>query len=113
RRVVERGGEPVKPGRVDVGGPGPAPRTLRLRDAKVTRLLGTEVPLGEQAELLERLEFGVSDHGDGLDVTVPYFRRNDVTREVDLIEEVARLWGLEKLPSSPAAPRAARPADAP
>ena len=31
-------------------------------------------------------------------MTVPAFRRNDVTREVDLIEEVARLWGLEKLP---------------
>ena len=35
------------------------PKTIRLRDEKVTRLLGTEVPLGEQAELLERLEFGV------------------------------------------------------
>ena len=58
------------------------------------------MPLGEQAELLERLEFGVVDAGDGLDVTVPSFRRNDVTREVDLIEEVARLWGLEKLPAT-------------
>ena len=88
------------PGTVDVGGEGPPPKTLRLRDEKVTRLLGTEVPLGEQAELLERLEFGVTDGGDYLDVTVPAFRRNDVTREVDLIEEVARLWGLEKLPTT-------------
>ena len=88
------------PGTVDVGGEGPPPKTLRLRDEKVTRLLGTEVPLGEQAELLERLEFAVTDGGDYLDVTVPAFRRNDVTREVDLIEEVARLWGLEKLPST-------------
>ena len=31
---------------------------------------------------------------------MPAFRRNDVTREVDLIEEVARLWGLEKLPAT-------------
>jgi phenylalanyl-tRNA synthetase beta chain len=87
-------------GTVDVGGPGPEPATLRLREERVTRLLGTEVPLGDQAELLERLEFGVHDTGDGLDVTVPYFRRNDVTREVDLIEEVARLWGLEKIPAT-------------
>src|SRR4051794_29794709 len=91
-------GATLKPGTVDIGGPGPAPKTVRLRDEKVTRLLGTQVPLGEQAELLERLEFGVVDGGDGLDVTVPAFRRNDVTREVDLVEEVSRLWGLEKLP---------------
>ena len=96
--MLELTGARLVDGTVDVGGEGPAPKTLRLRDEKVTRLLGTEVPLGEQAELLERLEFGVTDGGDGLDVTVPAFRRNDVTREVDLIEEVARLWGLEKLP---------------
>ena len=33
-------------------------------------------------------------------MTVPAFRRNDVTREVDLIEEVARIWGLEKIPAT-------------
>ena len=44
---------------------------------------------------------------DGLDVTVPHFRRNDVYREADLIEEVARIDGLEKLPGDAArAPRA-------
>jgi len=98
--MLELTGARLVPGTVDVGGAGPAPKTIELRDEKVTRLLGTQVPLGEQAELLERLEFGVVDHGDGLEVTVPAFRRNDVTREVDLIEEVARLWGLEKLPAT-------------
>jgi phenylalanyl-tRNA synthetase beta chain len=98
--MLELTGARLVPGTVDVGGPGPEPKKLTLRDEKVTRLLGTAVPLGEQAELLERLEFGVVDHGDGLEVTVPAFRRYDVTREVDLIEEVARLWGLEKLPAT-------------
>ncbi len=98
--MLELTGATLQPGTVDVGGPGPEPKTLRLRDEKVTRLLGTEVPLGEQRDILERLEFGVTDNGDSFDVTVPYFRRNDVTREVDLIEEVARLWGLEKLPAT-------------
>ena len=98
--MIDLCGARLVPGTVDVGGEGPPPKTLRLRDEKVTRLLGTEVPLGEQAELLERLEFAVTDGGDYLDVTVPAFRRNDVTREVDLIEEVARLWGLEKLPAT-------------
>jgi phenylalanyl-tRNA synthetase beta chain len=93
-------GARLVPGTVDLGGEGPPPKTLRLRDEKVTGLLGASVPLGEQAELLERLDFGVVDTGDGLEVTVPPVRRNDVTREVDLIEEVARLWGLDKLPST-------------
>ncbi|HWK27965.1 MAG TPA: phenylalanine--tRNA ligase subunit beta [Solirubrobacter sp.] len=98
--MIELCGARLVPGTIDVGGEGPPPKTIRLRDEKVTRLLGAEVPLGEQAELLERLDFDVVDAGDGLDVTVPAFRRNDVTREVDLIEEVARLWGLEKLPTT-------------
>lgn len=44
---------------------------------------------------------------DGLDVTVPALRRADVTREVDLIEEVARIDGLEKLPATLPARRGA------
>jgi phenylalanyl-tRNA synthetase beta chain len=98
--MLELTGARLVEGTVDVGGEGPPPQTIRLRDEKVTRLLGTEVPVGAQAELLERLEFGVHDGGDYLEVTVPPFRRNDVTREVDLIEEVARLWGLEKIPAT-------------
>jgi len=98
--MLELTGARLADGTVDVGGPGPEPQTLELRDAKVSRLLGADVPIPEQAELLQRIGFAVHDAGDGLDVTVPAFRRNDVTREVDLIEEVARLWGLEKLPST-------------
>jgi phenylalanyl-tRNA synthetase beta chain len=98
--MLELTGARLVDGTVDIGGEGPPAKTIRLRDAKVTGLLGASVPLGEQAELLERLDFGVTDTGDGLEVTVPAVRRNDVTREVDLIEEVARLWGLDKLPST-------------
>ena len=61
-------------------------------------LLGTAIPRDEAADILRRLEFAVAEAPDGLDVTVPAFRRGDVTREVDLVEEVARLWGLDKLP---------------
>jgi phenylalanyl-tRNA synthetase beta chain len=87
-------------GTVDVGGPGPEPATIRLRDERLARLLGTAIPRAEAAEILRALEFGVADAPDGLDVTVPAFRRADVSREADLIEEVARLWGLEKLPAT-------------
>src|SRR3954447_11630041 len=82
----------------DVGGAGEPPATIRLREEKVERLLGTPVPREDCRRILEALEFGVADADDGLDVDVPGFRRNDVTREADVIEEVARLWGLQKLP---------------
>jgi phenylalanyl-tRNA synthetase beta chain len=87
-------------GTVDVGGPGQPAKVIRLREARLARVLGAAIPREEAAELLRRLEFGVEEAEDGLDVTVPAFRRDDVTREADLIEEVARLWGLEKLPST-------------
>jgi phenylalanyl-tRNA synthetase beta chain len=87
-------------GTIDVGGAGPAPATIRLRDERMARLLGTAIPRDEAAALLRALEFEVADADDGLDVTVPYFRRGDVTREADLVEEVARLWGLDKLPAT-------------
>jgi phenylalanyl-tRNA synthetase beta chain len=85
-------------GTIDIGGPGPDPVTLRLRDARVAGLLGAPIPRAEQREILERLGFGVAEADDGLDVTVPYWRRDDVTREADLVEEVGRIWGFEKLP---------------
>ena len=96
--MTELAGARLVEGTVDVGGPGPAPETLRLRDERTERLLGTAIPRDEAADILRRLEFAVAEAPDGLDVTVPAFRRGDVSREVDLVEEVARLWGLEKLP---------------
>ncbi len=87
-------------GTIDVGGPGPAPRVIRLRDARVERLLGAPVARAESRRVLEALGFGVAGAEDGLDVSVPAFRRNDVTREADVIEEVARLSALDTLPAT-------------
>ena len=98
--MIELCGARLAPGTVDVGGPGPEPLTIRLRDARVSGLLGAPIPRERCAEILRALEFVVADAPDGLDATVPTFRRGDVTREADLIEEVARLDGLEKLPAT-------------
>ncbi|HXE46432.1 MAG TPA: phenylalanine--tRNA ligase subunit beta [Conexibacter sp.] len=75
-------------------------KTIRLRDARVSGLLGAPIARERSAEILDALGFGVADADDGLDVTVPAFRRNDVTREADLIEEVARIDGVDKLPAT-------------
>jgi phenylalanyl-tRNA synthetase beta chain len=98
--MIELCGARLQPGTVDIGGPGPAPPTIRLRDARVSALLGAPIARDRCREILTALEFTTTDAPDGLDVTVPPFRRADVTREADLIEEVARLDGLEKLPAT-------------
>jgi phenylalanyl-tRNA synthetase beta chain len=88
------------PGTIDIGGPGPPPATIRLRDARVESLLGAPIARDRSRQILEALEFTTAERADGLDVTVPTFRRGDVTREADLIEEVARIDGLDKLPAT-------------
>jgi phenylalanyl-tRNA synthetase beta chain len=100
RLMVELCGARPVGGTVDVGGVGADPLTIAVPDARVSGLLGADVPRAESARILAALGFGVADAGDGLDVTVPYWRRGDVTRQADVIEEIARLWGLEKLPST-------------
>jgi phenylalanyl-tRNA synthetase beta chain len=98
--MLELTGARLVPGTIDVGGPGPAPAVIRLREAKVAAILGRPIARDRQDEILRALEFGVGEVDDGLDVSVPAFRRNDVSREADLIEEVARIDGLEKLPAT-------------
>ena len=100
RLMLELTGARLVPGTIDIGGDGPRPKTIALRTARVTALLGVEIPGERSAEILRALEFATTSAPDGLEVTVPPFRRGDVTREADLIEEVARINGLDKLPST-------------
>jgi phenylalanyl-tRNA synthetase beta chain len=107
RLMIEVCGARVAPGTIDVGGPGPEPPTIRLRDSRVSGLLGVAIERGRSEQILESLEFEVDVASDGLDVTPPAFRRADIGREADVIEEVARLDALDKLPATlPATHRA-------
>jgi phenylalanyl-tRNA synthetase beta chain len=100
RLMLELTGARLVPGTLDVGGPGPPAKLIHLREHRVADLLGRAIPRPRQAEILRALEFAVEEAPGGLDVLVPAFRRNDVTREADLVEEVARIDGLEKLPAT-------------
>jgi phenylalanyl-tRNA synthetase beta chain len=100
RLMIELCGARLESGTVDIGGPGPPPPTIRLRDARIARLLGAPIARARSKDILEALEFTTAETDDGLDVTPPPFRRGDITREADLIEEVARLDGLHKLPAT-------------
>jgi phenylalanyl-tRNA synthetase beta chain len=93
-------GARLAPGTVDVGGPGPPPARPRVRDRRIAELLGQEIPRARGSEILESLGFGVEEVDDGLEAAVPFWRRLDVTREVDLIEEISRIHGLEGLPAT-------------
>ncbi|GAB7388394.1 phenylalanine--tRNA ligase subunit beta [Bacillaceae bacterium] len=76
------------------------PQEITLRISRLNRVLGTELTLAQAKETMERLRFPVhAQDADQLVVTVPT-RRQDITREIDLIEEVARLYGYDNIPTS-------------
>jgi phenylalanyl-tRNA synthetase beta chain len=71
RMMLELTGARLAPGTIDVGGPGPEPVTIRLRDARVEGLLGAPIKRERSAEILRALEFDVADAADGLDAWPP------------------------------------------
>ncbi|MFL5900241.1 MAG: phenylalanine--tRNA ligase subunit beta [Solirubrobacterales bacterium] len=101
RLMVELCGAKLVPGTIDVAAEIPEPRRLTLRGERVEGLLGMKIEQADQVAYLERLGFGVEASGEDLEVIVPPDRHYDITREVDLIEEVGRVHGLdEHLPST-------------
>jgi phenylalanyl-tRNA synthetase beta chain len=90
RMIVELAGARWT-GAADVQGDLPEPAVLGLRPERVTAVLGLEVP--DEQEILGRIGFERS--GDGY--RVPSWRARDVTREIDLVEEVAR-FRMEEIP---------------
>ncbi|HET7455008.1 MAG TPA: phenylalanine--tRNA ligase subunit beta [Solirubrobacterales bacterium] len=101
RLLVELCGAKLVPGTIDVAAEIPAPRRLILRAERVEGLLGMFISQADQKTYLERLGFEAREAGDDLEVVVPPDRHYDVTREVDLIEEVARVHGIdEHLPTT-------------
>ena len=77
----------------------PKPRNVRLRLRRIAELLGVEVPESFVVEVLGRLGFRVERAARGSwRVEIPTFRV-DISREADLIEEVARFYGYDRIPA--------------
>ncbi|HYI49496.1 MAG TPA: phenylalanine--tRNA ligase subunit beta [Allosphingosinicella sp.] len=108
RMAIElAGGEPSQA--VHAGTP-PAPdRIVDYRPARCAELAGIDVPEDRQAAILQRLGFTVT-RDDVWRVAVPSWRR-DVDGAADLVEEIVRIEGMDKVPSTPLprAPGVARP----
>ncbi|MDQ3953924.1 MAG: phenylalanine--tRNA ligase subunit beta [Actinomycetota bacterium] len=75
------------------------PRRITLRTKRTDALMGASVRADLQAAKLRSIQLDVTEGDRTLDVGIPTFRR-DLKREVDLVEEVARLVGFERLPST-------------
>lgn len=80
-------------------------RIINLRFNRISYILGYEIPLKQCVTILRNLGFGVNlpgnfkgdDNNAELEIDVPLFRP-DVEREIDLIEELARIYGYDKIP---------------
>jgi phenylalanyl-tRNA synthetase beta chain len=77
----------------------PVTRTVTLRASRIARLLGTPITVPEATRCLAALDFAVAA-GDPMRVSVPSWRP-DVTIEDDLVEEVGRSWGYDRIPEAP------------
>jgi phenylalanyl-tRNA synthetase beta chain len=81
--------------------PAPLPsRVIELKMSEVRRILGVELPLEECARMLRALEFKVETGKDSLRATVPPHRLDIQEGPADLIEELARLYGYDRLPAT-------------
>ncbi|CAG9933716.1 phenylalanine--tRNA ligase subunit beta [Candidatus Nitrotoga arctica] len=84
----------------EVHGKLPARDTIMLRTSRVKRVLGIMLDTAQITALLQRLQFKFEQQGDDFHVTPPSYRF-DLSLEVDLIEEIARIAGYDNIPAQP------------
>lgn len=98
--IQELAGGTLLGGVVEAGAAPQPPERIILRPERIAQVLGTQIPIGEVVRILTAHEIAVEGNGaagGALRCTVPPWRP-DLTREIDLIEEVARTHGLDKVP---------------
>jgi phenylalanyl-tRNA synthetase beta chain len=85
--IISKAGDPVK-----------KELTVKLPKKEIKRVLGIDVETKTIIDLLEPLEFKITEVKDALDIKIPDHRQQDVQRPIDLIEEIARLYGYDNIP---------------
>jgi len=96
--IAQAAGGKVAKGVIDVYPKKPAKKEVTLRLGRLKKLLGIEVPSEEVLRILSALSFQPKRKDDLIVCPVPSWR-SDIYREVDLIEEVARVYGYNKIPT--------------
>ena len=100
--ILQTAGGELADGMVEVFPNPPKHKEITLRHRKVCELLGVAITPGQNVKFLEQLGFKliVNNGEEFCTVSIPSYRV-DMKREVDLIEEIARLYGVNKIPSTP------------
>lgn len=101
--IAEIAGGTVLEGYTDIHPVKSGPKQVSLRISRVNHLLGTGLKRKDVTSILNRLEIQTSGSGDVVKCEVPTFRP-DVTREVDLIEEVGRVFDYNNIPRPDSSP---------
>jgi len=102
--IAELSGGEIAEGAIDVRSTSPEKAEATLRVSRLNQLLGTSLSTKKATTILTSLEFEIlSEQNDTITCTVPHFRP-DVTREVDLIEEVGRIYDYNNIPRPKMAP---------
>ena len=103
--ILASGGGELLAGSVVAGEIPPwRPEPVRLRAARISQVLGIDVPWNEALAILERLGLERVDSTTEAASFLPPAWRRDLTREIDLIEEVARIYGYDRIPEDRAIP---------
>ena len=106
RLIVEVAGGSIAPGVIDVFHAPPQPVAVCVEMQHVKRVFGSEIPCAEALKILELIgcnSLAKNDaRGEILEAKIPSWRRGDLAREIDLIEEIARLHGFNRIPETTA-----------
>jgi phenylalanyl-tRNA synthetase beta chain len=102
--ITEIAGGTIINGEADIHPVKTEPLTVHLRPSRVNHLLGTSLSKGDIVGILKSLEFEIAENkNDVIECIVPTFRP-DITREVDLIEEVGRIFDYNNIPRPASTP---------
>lgn len=94
--IAQLSGGLVLKGKIDKKTKERQPKVVTLRPDRVNEILGTNLTKVQMLNILKRLGFGVK----GNKVSIPLFRAADISREIDLIEEIARIYGYGNIPAT-------------
>jgi phenylalanyl-tRNA synthetase beta chain len=97
--IAELAGGTVSRGLVDAYPRKRKSQPIRLRMSRVKRVLGVAPPAAQARKILAGLGLTVKARGADFAVTAPSFRR-DISMEDDLVEEIIRVWGYDRIPST-------------
>ncbi|GIW97508.1 MAG: phenylalanine--tRNA ligase beta subunit [Pirellulaceae bacterium] len=105
--ILEIAGGELVEGVAHVGHPADPRSPIRLRWSQIPRVLGIDIPQDRARKILNALGFQLTDDATGTAIEVlPPTWRNDVSREADLIEELARIYGYDQIPENVPVPLA-------